>query len=234
MTTQSNNVAYNNIEKGLLLFVYLHEKSSAISSNARIWNKLRRSEICYHAIVRNQTHDPYYCQYDHSESYQQKNLCCQWYMSNCSKKSCQQDHFFISNKSKRFINNDTDIFVWNLIRFIRDFSLHFRQSTIDENDIHSLYEQILIIMIQIINSNSDKLNLFLGQLNEQFRVTEASCDIPETFLMPTKIKYNSKWYNSQSTKKIKIDFNSLSNEFKQYLANQFSKYENERLVNCSN
>ncbi|CAF1061403.1 unnamed protein product [Adineta steineri] len=76
---------YINLEKGLLLFVYLHESSnSTLKSNVHIYNKLCDGQICYHTIVSNGFHDPYYCAYDHSEAYHQQNLCKEWYTWNCT------------------------------------------------------------------------------------------------------------------------------------------------------
>jgi len=43
-------------------------------------SKLCDDQICYHSIVMNRPHDPYYCFFDHSEGYQERNLCREWYM----------------------------------------------------------------------------------------------------------------------------------------------------------
>ncbi|CAF4380245.1 unnamed protein product, partial [Adineta steineri] len=72
-----------NLEKDLFLFVYLHESSSStLKSNVRIYNKLCDSQVCYHTIVSNGFHDPYYRSYDHFEAYHQQNLCKEWYTRN--------------------------------------------------------------------------------------------------------------------------------------------------------
>lgn len=224
-------VLYTDLEKGLLLFVYLSEKSGILKSNARIWNKLRNCEICYHTIVRNNSHDFYHCQYDHSEVYQQKNLCREWYTRSCNGKNCEKDHFFISNKVKRYINSDTDLIIWDFIRFIRYFFLHFRQSAISANDVQSLYQQILLIIFHIIDNifrDTEKLNLFLpsstiNRLNPQALrnlAQEKTYALPEVFLSPERIHFNSQWY-SQSSRKNSISWKNLSEEFKEFLADLF-------------
>ncbi|CAF1108197.1 unnamed protein product [Adineta ricciae] len=234
-------ITYIHLEKGLLLFVYLHETSSILKTNARIYKKLWTGQICYHSIVPNNFHDPYFCSFDHSEAYEQSNLCRDWYMRNCTQKSCKNQHYFIPTKAKRYINNETDLTVWNLMRFIRQFFRHFKQSVIDEEDLPVLHREIGLIMISIVNyvcQDTNKSAMFLSnslinQTNKKLlkQLSQKSTySVPEIFLTPENIKFSSKWY-TKSAGRISIDFEHLSQEFVDYLSDQLEKYCSERLEN---
>ncbi|CAF1656251.1 unnamed protein product, partial [Adineta ricciae] len=224
----NTKISYMHLEKGLLLFVYLHETSSILKANARIYKKLWTGQICYHSIVPNNFHDPYFCSFDHSEAYKQPNLCRNWYTRSCTQMSCENQHYFIPTKAKHYMNNETDLAVWDLMRFIRQFFRHFKQSVIDKEDLEILYREIILIMVCLINcayQNIDRLALFLpqsivNQMNRNFQqelLEDSTCHIPKIFLTPENIKFNSRWY-TQLTHRVGVNFYKISPELIKYLS----------------
>lgn len=237
-------IGYAHLEKGLLLFTCLNDTSGALKHDARVYAKLLSRQICYDTIIGNRYHNKYQCQFDHSENFRQTNLCGKWYKNRCTQKDCEWEHFFEASNAQLHINNPTDLNVWNLIRFLRSFASHFKQSVIADKDLQSLYKEITVLMTHIVGCafpSIEKLRSFLhetliNQLDEKILQEldhYTPYNVPKVVFASYDIDFNSKWY-IQSTPKVVVDFARLSPEFTDYLSKQLNEYYTERLQERGN
>ena len=247
---QAIKVGYARLEKGLLLFIYLHESSNA----TRVLDKRRNRELCYFTLTNKNCPkkgtSKKSCKLDHIEAYRQPNICKNWYQRrHCSlKQDCDFEHHFRETDDFIYLYNRTDVIVWNLIRFIRNFAGHFIPSFVDMKNIQSLYQEIIIIMVHIISCAThdiDKIILFLlivtiKQFKPDFLKTlaeETSYKIPDFCLNSNSIDFKSNWYDDWLTKSkttpnyTKINFTDISDKYRCSLAKQFQQYYEERLKN---
>jgi hypothetical protein len=241
---RKEKINFARLEKGLLLFIYVYETAkSTLSSEMALWDH----RVCFNMIKDGKcTKSSDQCHTEHQTTYRQTNLCPYWFINNSCKfdSKCKNTHHFEQvSKYHRFICTETEVDVYKLIRFIRNFAGHYIDSVISEkNDQQDLYKNIIVIMIHLVHvlslkrANSiEHLNLFLeattiNQLvpeKDLLNELEKPYDIPEVFLELT-MNFNTYWYRYDA-KKQSLNFNRLSSEFLTFFNNIFREYYEGRL-----
>jgi hypothetical protein len=241
---RKDKINFARLEKGLLVFIYIYETAkNTLSSEMALWDH----RLCFYMIKDGKcSKSSEQCHHEHQTTYRQSNLCSFWYINNaCTYGSkCKNSHHFQEvSKYHRFICTENEVNVYKLIRFIRNFAGHYRDSVItDQNDQQDLYKNIIIVMIHLVHFLSPKqlnsiehLNLFLeattiNQLipeKELLIELEKPYDIPEIFFDLT-MNFNNYWYQHNGNKQC-VDFNRLSSEFIAFFNNIYIEYYEGRL-----
>ncbi|CAF0779367.1 unnamed protein product [Rotaria sordida] len=241
---ETNKINFARLEKGLLLFIYVYETAK---ENLAIEMALWDHRLCFYMIKDGKCTKPSgECHHEHQSTYRQTNLCSFWYINNsCTFGSkCKNSHNFEEVlKYHHFIRTETEMNVYKLIRFIRNFAGHYIDSAIkDSNDQQDLYKDIIVVMVHLVHILSPKqqnsiehLNLFLetttiNQLIPQEDLLvelKKPYDVPEIFL-DLGMNFNTYWYRRGVNKQC-IDFNRLSSEFILFFNNIFTEYYEGRL-----
>jgi hypothetical protein len=210
------------LEKGLLLFIYVYETSKGkLAAEIMLWNH----RACVNTIKDGKCTKPVgQCHADHQTTYRQANLCPFWYISDgCTYgEKCQYSHQ-LENVSQhhRYIRTLKDWTVFQLLRFVRNFTGHYIESAIaDQQDLH---KHIVVLMVHLVHVFSpknvqsiDHLNLFLEKPTiDQLLSAEALLDkleqpllVPKVFL-DFRMDFNTTWFRSGDHKQA-VDFNELS------------------------
>ncbi|CAF0760015.1 unnamed protein product [Adineta ricciae] len=234
-------VNFARLEKGLLLFIYIYETAkNTLASEIALWDH----RLCYYMIRDGKcTKTSDQCHREHQTNYRQANLCSSWYKTRtCSFNSkCKHSHQFEETaKYHSYIRTSTEMSVYQLIRFIRNFAGHFIDSVI--TDEQNLYKEVIVAMVHIVHYLSPKapdsvehLDLFLeattiNQLiaeQELLAKLDKSYEIPEVFF-DLNMNFNTNWYQFNANKRC-IDFQHLSNEFIEFFNQIFVNYFTGRL-----
>ncbi|CAF1136622.1 unnamed protein product [Adineta ricciae] len=238
----SRNVNFARLEKGLLLFIYIHETTkNTLHLETTLWDR----RACFNVIkdgncskLRDQ------CRREHEILYRQPNLCMFWYTQSCKHNNCRYSHRFENlSQYHHYIFTDTDNMICKLIRFVRNFAGHYIDSAIeDASDVQELQRELVVLMVHLVHSLSRKrnnsiehLNLFLEattikqmiSIEELLQKLEKPYRIPEIFFQ-SSINFTSHWYKCKSSK-CSIDFKQISPEFQTYFNNIFVGYYHGRL-----
>lgn len=242
--TRKDKINFARLEKGLLLFIYIYETAkNTLSSEMALWDH----RLCFYMIKDGKcTKSTEQCYHQHQTTYRQANLCSYWYINNtCTFGSkCKHSHSFDDvSKYHSYLRTENEVNVYKLIRFIRNFSGHYIDSVIsDQNDQQDLYKNLIILMTHLVHilslkkSNSiEHLNLFLeattiNQLIQEKDLLielEKSYDIPQIFF-DLNMNFNTYWYRHDGNKQ-SLDFNQLSSEFIQFFNKIFTEYFEGRL-----
>jgi hypothetical protein len=239
----SKKVNFARLEKGLLLFIYVHETTKTIlASELALWNH----RLCIKMIKDGDCSKPLEkCRWEHESSYRQSNICPFWYTHSCTFDiKCRYSHDFVSvSKYHHYILTKTDSIVCKLIRFVRNFAGHYVDSAIkNENDLQELHKEMVILMIPLVHALSPKrpnaiehLNLFLEattikQLIPQENLLlelEKPYDVPEVFF-ESNVNFKTHWYR-YGMKKRSVDFSQMSPEFMTYFNGIFIGFYEGRL-----
>jgi hypothetical protein len=240
----TDKVGFARLEKGLLLFIYVYETAkTTLASEMALWDH----RLCFYMIRDGKCTKPSdQCHHEHQTTYRQTNLCSMWYTKKpCTFNSkCKYSHHFDEvSKYHRFIRTETELNVYKLIRFIRNFAGHYIDSVINKlNDQQDLYKDIIIVMVHLVHTLSPKqsnsiehLNLFLEATTINQLISEEDLlielekpyDIPEIFL-DLNMNFHTYWYQRDGNKQC-IDFNQLSSEFITFFNNIFNEYYDGRL-----
>jgi hypothetical protein len=241
---EKDKINFARLEKGLLLFIYVYETAKGtLTSEMALWDH----RLCYYMIKDGKCTKPSdQCHREHQTLYRQSNLCSFWYINkSCTFNSkCKNSHQFEEvSKYHNFIRTETEVNVYKLIRFIRNFAGHYIDSVIkDQNDQQNLYKDIIITMVHLVHilslkqSNSiEHLNLFLEATTINQLIPEKDLlvelekpyDIPEIFF-DLGMNFNTYWYRNNVDKR-GVDFNQLSPEFIAFFNNIFVEYYEGRL-----
>ena len=222
----SRKVNFARLEKGLLLFIYVHETTkSTLRSELALWDR----RLCIHMIKDGTCSKPREkCTYEHDTAYRHPNICCFWYTHSCTYGGkCRYSHdFFQISTYHHLILNETDWIVCKLIRFVRNFAGHYIDSAIkDDNDLQELHKEILVLMVHLIHilspkrpNSIDHLNLFLEATTIKQMISQDDLleelrkpyDVPEIFLN-SMVNFNTHWYQHGLNKR-SIDFGQMSAE----------------------
>ncbi|CAF1280341.1 unnamed protein product [Rotaria sordida] len=239
----SKGVNFARLEKGLLLFIYIHETTKSILySEIALWDR----RLCIQMIkngdcpkLRNQ------CRYEHETLYRQSNICPFWYTHSCTYGTkCRFSHeFFPISNYHHYILTNTDNIVYKLIRFVRNFAGHYIDSAIkDENDLQQLHKEMVVLMVHLVHflspkrSNSiDHLNLFLEATTIKQLISpdslleelEKPYNVPKIFLEST-LNFNTHWYR-HGTNKCSVDFSQMSTQFITHFNSVFIGFYEGRL-----
>jgi hypothetical protein len=239
----SKKVNFARLEKGLLLFIYVHETTkSTLQSEIALWDH----HLCISMIKDGDCHKPRdQCRREHNTLYRQSNICSFWYTHSCTyDKKCRYSHDFISiSKYHHYILTSTDSIVCKLIRFVRNFAGHYIDSAIkNEHDLQELHKEMVVLMTHLVHHLSpkrvnsiDHLNLFLEattikQLipqNDLLQELEKPYDIPEIFFEST-VNFNTHWYRHEANRR-SVDFSQISPEFVRYFNGVFVGFYEGRL-----
>lgn len=238
---QKEKTNFARLEKGLLLFIYVYETSKGtLAPEIALWNH----RVCVNTIKDGQCTKPSgQCFADHQTSYRQANLCPFWYISDgCTHGAkCKYSHQ-LENVSKhhRYIRTLSDWTIFQLVRFVRNFTGHYIESAIaDQQDLH---KHIVVLMVHLVhvfspkNAQSiDHLNLFLEKPTiDQLIPAEALLDkleqslrLPKVFL-DFRMDFNATWFRAGDQKQA-VDFNGLSADFVAFFNGIFKAYYQGRL-----
>jgi hypothetical protein len=226
----AKKVNFARLEKGLLLFIYLHETTkSTLSSELALWNR----RLCIRVIKDGSCSKPRdQCRREHETLYRQSNICSFWYTHSCTyDNTCRFPHEFLAlSQYHHYILTNTDSIVCKLIRFVRNFAGHYIDSAIkDENDLQELNKEMVVLMVHLVHALSpqrstsiDHLNLFLEAttikqlipLDSLLIELEKPYDVPEVFFEST-VNFTTHWYQHGINKR-SVDFSQISSEFKTY------------------
>lgn len=239
----SKKVNFARLEKGLLLFIYVHETTkNTLQSELALWVH----RLCIHVIKDGscpKSRDK--CHHGHETSYRQPNICSFWYTHSCTyDEKCRYSHdFLLVTQYHHRILTSTDSIVCKLIRFVRNFAGHYIDSAIkDANDLQELHKEIVVLMVHLVHALSpkransiDHLNLFLEattikQLIPQDNLLQELAkpyDIPEIFFDST-VNFNTHWYRHGMNKR-SVDFSQTSSEFVTYFNGVFVGFYEGRL-----
>ncbi|UJR32320.1 hypothetical protein I4U23_019784 [Adineta vaga] len=239
-----DKINFARLEKGLLLFIYLYETAkNTLASEIALWDH----RLCYYMIKDGKcTKTSDQCHREHKTNYRQPNLCSSWYKTrSCTSNSkCKHSHQFEEVlKYHHYIRTETEMNIYQLIRFIRNFAGHFIDSVIeDQNNQQNLYKDIVITMVHIVHYLSRKkinsiehLNLFLEAttinqlISEQDLLIELGnpYEIPEVFF-DLNMNFNTHWYRFNGDKRC-INFQQLSKEFVEFFNTIFVEFYEGRL-----
>ena len=222
----TKKINFARLEKGLLLFIYVHETTKAtLRSEMALWDH----RLCVQMIKDGSCSKPRdQCRHEHDTTYRHPKICPVWYTRSCTfGEKCRYSHDFLSISAyHHLILNGTDWIVCKLIRFVRNFAGHYVDSAIrDENDLQELHKEILVLMVHLIHTLSlkraksiDHLNLFLEATTMKQMIPQDALlkelqrpyDVPEIFL-DTIVNFNTHWYR-HGTKKRSVDFSQMSAE----------------------
>ena len=237
-------INFSRLEKGLLLFIYVYENAkNTLASEMALWDY----NLCFYQIKDGKCTKPSdQCHRQHQTTYRQPNLCSFWYISKTCKNGsqCKFSHQFEDvAKYHRYLCTETEVNVYKLIRFIRNFAGHYLDSEItNDHDQQDLYKNIIVAMVYRVHTLSPKhsnsiehLTLLLdgttiNQLipeNDLLVELEKSCDIPEVFF-DLRMNFNSHWYQRGANKQV-VNFQQVSSEFLRIFADLFRKYFQGRL-----
>jgi hypothetical protein len=252
-TTQSSNyyetrqgwkkVNFARLEKGLLLFIYIHETTKSIlHSETALWD--HRS--CIYLIKDGDCSKPRdQCRREHDTLYRQPNICSFWYTRSCTyEKRCRCSHDFLAlSKYHHYILTSTDSIICKLIRFVRNFAGHYIDTAIkNENDLQDLHKEMVVLMVHLVHALSpqrinsiDHLNLFLEattikQLIPQdnlLQELQKPYDVPEVFFEST-VNFSTHWYQHGISKRT-VDFSQISSECARYFNDVFVGFYEGRL-----
>lgn len=239
----SKKVNFARLEKGLLLFIYLHETTKNI---LRPESALWEHRLCINIVKDGQCpKQQNLCRHDHETSYRQSDICSFWYTHTCThERKCRYLHEFTNvSDHHRYIMNNTDNLACKLIRFVRNFAGHYIDIAIkNDDDLQELHKEIVILMVHLVHHlspkrahSTDHLNLFLEattikQLISQDRLLDLMrkpYGVPEIFF-ESMINYNTHWYQ-KGTQRRSIDFTQLSAEFVKYFNGIFIGFYEGRL-----
>ncbi|CAF1409970.1 unnamed protein product [Adineta steineri] len=242
--SEKDRINFARLEKGLLLFIYLYETTkSTLASELTLWDH----RLCFYVIkdgTCTKTSDQ--CHHIHQTTYRQSNLCSFWYINKTCKfnSKCKNSHQFEEvSKYHRYLRTETEVNVYKLIRFIRNFAGHYIESVItDQNDQQNLYKDIIISMVHIVHflslkqSNSiEHLNLFLeaATINQLIPKEDLLIELDKPYDIPSiffdlSMNFNTYWYQNNTNKQC-IDFNQLSSEFITFFNDIFTGYYEGRL-----
>lgn len=239
----TKKINFARLEKGLLLFIYVHETTKGtLQSEMALWDR----RLCIQMIKEGRCLKPHdQCHYAHDTAYRYPKICPYWYTRSCTfGEKCRYSHQFQSISAyHHLILNDTDWIVCKLIRFIRNFAGHYVDSAIrDENDLQDLHKEVLVLMVHLIHTLSlkraksiDHLNLFLEATTIKQMIPpdvlleelQRPYDVPEIFL-DTTVPFNTHWYR-QGTNKRSVDFSQMSAECVTYFNGVFVGFYDGRL-----
>ena len=240
---RSNKASINfaRLEKGLLLFIYIYETAkNTLSSEAALWDR----RLCYYMIRDGKCTKTFdQCHREHHTNYRQANLCSSWYKTQtCSSNSkCKHSHQFEeAAKHHSYIRTSTEMSVYQLIRFIRNFAGHFIDSVI--TDAQNLYKEVIVAMVHVVHYLSLKapdsvehLDLFLEAttINQLIAQQELLAKLAKPYAIPEvffdlNMNFNTDWYQFNANKRC-IDFQQLSNEFIGFFNKIFVDYFTGRL-----
>lgn len=240
----SKKVNFARLEKGLLLFIYIHETTkNNLHPELTLWDH----RFCINIIKDGQCpkQNNNQCHRVHDTSYRQLDICSFWYLNTCTyERKCRYLHEFTNiSGHHRYIMNSTDHSICKLIRFVRNFAGHYIDTAIkDDADLQELHKEIVILMIHLVHYLSpkrvhsiDHLNLFLEattikQLISQDKLLDLLAKpyaIPEVFF-ELVINYNTHWYKRESQRR-SIDFTRLSVECIEYFNGIFIGFYEGRL-----
>ena len=241
---RKSQINFARLEKGLLLFIYIYESAkTTLSSEMALWDR----NLCFYMIKDGTcTKSSGRCYHGHQTTYRQANLCSGWYIGDSCKNGskCKLSHQFEDvAKYHRYLRTETEVNVYKLIRFVRNFAGHYLDSEItNANDQQDLYKNIVVSMAYLVHTLSPKhrnsiehLNVFLdgttiNQLIEEKDLLgelEKPCDIPEVFF-DLRMNFNSNWYHLGARKQ-SVDFHQLSPEFLRLFGDHFRGYFQGRL-----
>jgi hypothetical protein len=241
---ETATINFARLEKGLLLFIYVYETTKGtLASEAALWDH----RLCLYMIKDGKcSKSSDQCHHQHQTTYRQTNLCSFWYINNaCTFGSkCKHSHQFEEvSKYHRYIRTETELHVYKLIRFVRNFAGHYIDSVInDSNNQQELYKDMIIIMVYLVHVLSPKYPKSIEHLNLYLEATtinqlipeenllielEKPYDISEVFFDPS-INFNTNWYRREPNKQC-VDFNQLSPEFIACFEDVFFKYYEGRL-----
>lgn len=241
---RKSQINFARLEKGLLLFIYIYESAkTTLSSEMALWDR----NLCYYMIKDGTcTKSSGQCYHGHQTTYRQANLCSYWYIGDSCKNGskCKLSHQFEDvAKYHRYLRTETEMNVYKLIRFVRNFAGHFLDSEIkNANDQQDLYKNIVVSMTYLVHTLSPKhrnsiehLNVFLdgttiNQLIEDKDLLgelEKPCDIPEVFF-DLRMNFNTHWYHLGARKQ-SVDFHQLSPEFLRLFSDHFRGYFQGRI-----
>ena len=236
-------VNFARLEKGLLLFIYIHETTkNTLHSETALWDH----RLCIHIVKDGNCSKPRdQCRREHETLYRQSDICSFWYTHSCTYETkCRYSHDFLSiSQYHHYILNNTDNMVCKLIRFVRNFAGHYIDTAIkDENDLQELHKEMVVLMVHLVHALSrqranaiDHLNLFLEattikQLIPQdslLRELEKPYDVPEVFFK-SNVSFTTHWYR-QGANKRSVDFSQLSTECITYFNSIFVSFYEGRL-----
>ncbi|CAF2020875.1 unnamed protein product [Rotaria magnacalcarata] len=159
---QTDKISFARLEKGLLLFIYIYETAKdKLAIEMTLWSR----RLCLDMIKTGSCSKPSnQCHREHQSIYRQANLCPFCYIKNSCKfgTKCKNSHYFEeTSKYHRFIRTETEMNVYTLIRFIRNFAGHYIDSAIeDSNDQQDLYKISLSLwQFLIYTTKSEHPNL---------------------------------------------------------------------------
>jgi hypothetical protein len=239
----SKTVNLARLEKGLLLFIYIHETTKNIlHSETALWDR----RLCIHIVKDGNCPKPRdQCHREHNTLYRHSNLCSFWYTHSCTYETkCRYSHdFLMISQYHHYILTNTDNMICKLIRFVRNFAGHYIDTAIqDENDLQELHKEMVVLMVHLVHALSrqransiDHLNLFLEattikQLIPQdslLRELEKPYDVPEVFFQ-SNINFTTHWYR-YGTGKRSVDFTHVSAELITYFNSVFVGFYEGRL-----
>ncbi|CAF3870643.1 unnamed protein product [Adineta steineri] len=239
----TKTVNFARLEKGLLLFIYIHETTKdTLHLETLLWDRRLCINIVNYGDCSKSNHQFHY---EHNSPYRQPNICAFWYTQSCTQQNkCRYSHEFQNlSQYHKYILNNTDNMICKLIRFIRNFAGHYIDSSItDKNDIQELHKEIVLLMVHLVhnlspkrNNSIDHLNLFLEattikQLIPQDNLLEElekPYNVPEVFFKSNK-NFTTYWYKHGMNKR-SINFNQISNELKTFFNGIFVGFYEGRL-----
>ncbi|UJR32838.1 hypothetical protein I4U23_020300 [Adineta vaga] len=239
----SKNVNFARLEKGLLLFIYIHETTKdTLHLETTLWDR----RACINVIKDgNCSKSREQCHREHEVLYRQPKICLFWYTQSCKHQTnCRYSHYFDAlSQYHHYIFTTTDNMICKLIRFVRNFAGHYIDSAIkDTDDVQELHKEIVVLMVHLVHGLSrkrtdsiDHLNLFLEattikQLVSQdnlLKELEKSYKIPDVFFQ-SNVNFTTHWYKHGCSKRL-IDFKQISPEFQTYFNNVFIGFYEGRL-----
>ena len=238
---EKDKVNFARLEKGLLLFIYVYETSKqTLASEMALWNH----RVCLSLIKEGQCAKPAgQCFTDHQATYRQANLCPYWYINDgCTYGAkCRFSHQLENiSKHHRYMLTQNDWTVFQLLRFVRNFTGHYIESAI--NDQQDLHKHMVVIMVHLVHVFSSKraqsvdhLNLFLEKMTIDqlpsaatlLEKLEQPLRVPEVFLN-FRMDFNETWFRASGPTRV-VDFNGLSTEFVAFFNRIFKAYYQGRL-----
>jgi len=238
---ETNGIDFSCLEKGLLLFIYVYGASeSVLATEMLFWDH----RFCVDMITTGKCSKPSnQCHFEHQTSYRQTDLCPKWYTnSRCTfGEKCEDSHRLegVPNEN-RYIRTETDAHVFTLLRFIRDFAVHYIESA--NLNQQELYKDVLVVMVHLVHALSRKnpgsiehLHLFLEKSamhqmipKENFlSELEKPFSVPQVFL-DLHLNYSAAWYRPTGNKR-DVNFNALSPALVTYFNRIFVEYYLGRL-----
>lgn len=239
----SRSVNFARLEKGLLLFIYIHETTKdVLYPETTLWDR----RVCVNVIKDGQCTKPRdQCRRGHDAQYRQADICTHWYNYTCRYPlKCRFAHSFTAvAQHHRYILTDADNKTCKLIRFVRNFAGHYIDSAIpDGNDVQALYQEMVVLMSHLVHalsrkraSSIDHLNLFLEATTVKqmigrdalLRQLDKPYAVPEVFLQPN-VDFTTHWYQRGASRR-SVDFKDISAEFRAFFNDVFTRFYQGRL-----